>query len=1159
MDFFKEINLTRLRNRFLLFVLTLGICSACSVAIAQVSTASVVGSLQDQSGAMIAGASITAVNDDTGATRSTSTNREGQFTFNSLDPGTYTLTFTAHGFQTKSMTGLEVTAGEVLPVSNVTLKIGKVSQTTTVKAQSNTVKTHSSDISFLISSAQIRNLVSRGRNFVDLVTLSPGVFKPGESQNISDGANFYVNGNRSKSNAIFIDGVPADDMSSTGLKDMVSQDAISQVQIKTAGYSAEYGRESGSNMTVVTKSGTRHYHGLLSYFNRNEAYNANNYFRNRNNQSRPRYRYNTITYNIGGPVIIPHLYNPIRKNLFFFWNQEFWPIHSSGTGRGTVPTKLEREGDFSQSYNTAGQLYIVKNPFNGDTPFPGNKIPQSMMDPSGDSLMKLLPLPNFTNRSVSGGNYNYVFTVPTDKPLRTQALRIDYDLSENNKFHWTFNEFAEHVTGTEGVPAGNSGAPLLPLTYFTYYRAATAHWMHVFTPSLLNDASFGFLYQPAGTTYSQSALQKLTRPNVGFVAGQLFPSANPLHIIPNFNFYGIPGALGENFDGRFPLLNRYYMYTFQDNVSYTHGLHNFKAGIYYEYYTRTQKTEAGGNSNGSISFSNNANNPLNTGYAYANAFLGIYTNYSERSIAGLFTLEDSDIEGYAQDDWRITPRLTLNYGLRLYYVTPFTEAHNQVSAFFPNRYNPAQAVKLITPAIVNGKEVGIDPGSGKQYPAADIGAISPTVGNPTDGMVAAYNRGTAPRSLTPGAGLQLGPRFGFAYDFLGNGKTALRGGIGVYQDRPSENYFDGFVGYPPIAQHPTLYYGQLSNLTSSSGLSFPNTVTAVAPHGHLARVVNYNFGVQQYVGFKTVLSVAYVGSQSRHLQEYVNLNAIPMGADFVPANQDPAHPGKPLPTVFLHPITGYNAIEMLDNGTNANYNSLQVTLERRFAHRINFDAVYTWSKTMDYVDSESALVNPVVPLRKYYYGPAGFDLPQSLVINIVYHLPRLRVRNVIADSICNNWVFSDISTFQTGTPFNVGVATTTGEDITGTPSISPRAVLTGNPNLSRSDRSFSRFFNTSVFRLPSMGTFGTASKNDIIGPGMDNYDMALMKHIPLHDRLNLELRFEAYNAFNHTQFSGVDATANFNPSTGAQINRQFGQYTSARDPRQLQLAARFTF
>ena len=1145
--------------RKMLVRLLFAICSSCP-ALAQLSTGSIVGTVQDQSGALVSNATVIAVKEDTATSRQTTSNSHGDFSFNSMEPGQYTLTFTAQGFQTRKLEHLTLSTGETLPISDLKLEVGSISQTTTVSAEGAQVMTASSERSDLISSSQINGLVVRGRNFTDLVSLLPGVINTTKSQDPSTNPSIYVNGNRNTSNAIYVDGVPADDMSSTQMKDMISQDAVDEVKVETSNYEAEYGRQAGSNIVAVTKSGTRDLHGLLSYFNRNEDYNANNYFNNRNGIARPRYRYNTFTYNIGGPITIPHLFNRDRSKLFFFWNQEIWPTTVTSTGSITVPTALERQGDFSQSYMPASTtLYAVTNPYNNGAAFPQNKIPASQQNANGIALLNLFPLPNFTNTAISKGNYNYVFSVPLKTPIDTESLHIDYHPTQSDTISGSYNAFTVKSEGSVGGTANSFTFPEANDTYSTRSKAESTRWLHIFTPKLLNELHFGYLYQPASQTITNNQLALLQRANVGFNLGQFFPSANPLGIVPNATFGGITGAGSIAIASRFPLINSYNLYNYSDDVTYTLGSHNLKAGVYVEYYTRYQKTQGTDVFNGGFDFQNNKSNPLNTGYAYANAALGTFNTYNETSTNGLFTLQDYDFEGYIQDNWRVTRKLTVDYGLRFYKVTPFTEVHNNVSGFVASQYDPTKAVRLIAPTGTGANRVGIDPGNGTLYPAAAIGAVAPSVGNPSDGMVTASNPGSLPSSLQKGTGLQLGPRVGFAYDVHGNGQLAIRGGFGIFRNRFSENYFDNFVAQLPLAQSPEIFYGSLSTFLSSSGLLFPSNVYGPDTNPHLPLVANYSLSVQQQVGLSTILDIAYAGSQGRHLPWLVDQNSIPLGADFLAANQDPTKPGSPLPPSFLRPTIGYGSIYQLSNGSDSNYNALQVSLQRRFARTVTFGVAYTWSKTLDYADTDTATMTRVVPTRAYYYSLASFDAPQVLEVNYLYDLPKVRWNNFVVKRIFNDWQLSGIGSFQSGLPLGVSFTTNTGEDITGTTSVAPRPVVAGNPNLPRGSRTFSQYFNTSDITLPAVGTYGNARRLFIRGPGVNDWDLGLVKNIVLPHEVKFMLRAEAYNAFNHTQFSTINTSPVFNATTGAQTNAAFGQVTAARDPRQLQLSGRITF
>jgi len=371
---------------------------------------------------------------------------------------------------------------------------------------------------------------------------------------------------------------------------------------------------------------------------------------------------------------------------------------------------------------------------------------------------------------------------------------------------------------------------------------------------------------------------------------------------------------------------------------------------------------------------------------------------------------------------------------------------------------------------------------------------------------------------------------------------------------------------PPISETPRIFYNNMDALLSSSGVLFPSSVAGFDRRNKTPVTYNYTLGIQRDIGFGTVVDVAYVGSVSRHLQQFRNINQIPYGARFLPENQNPVVAGTPLPDDFLRPFPGYGSISLYENVSTSNYNALQIAANRRFTRGLQFGVAYTWSKAMDYSDGDRDGVATYRPPRIWQYGKAGFDQTHILVINYTWDVPRASRLwdNRVVRQVFDGWQVSGITAFVSGQPSGIGFSTTDNTDLAGGGD-GQRIVITGNPVLPRGERSLTRWFNTSVFARPGKGEFGTAPKEVIRLPGVNNWDMSLFKNLYLwSETRRLQVRWEIYNVFNHTQFSGVDTTARFDgnpasPTFGQNINTRFGQVTSARDPRLMQLSLRFTF
>lgn len=1135
------------------------VSTACA---AQIVTGVITGRVVDSSKAAIVEAEAVLEHSSSGRVRTVNTDASGEFVVGGLEAGDYQIAFTKQGFKRLARSNVRLESGQRLVLGEVVLEIGAVSDSVNVTAEMGAaVATQSADRSDLITGRQIEGLLNLGRNVTSYVQLMPGVVVARESNSLGRTTDFHVNGSRRTMNSVAIDGLPATDVGNAfDLKLNVSQDSVAEVKVLLSNYQAEYGRAAGGNVVIVTKSGTKQYHGLLSYYKRHEQFNANNFFNNLNGQARPRYRFNAWTYNIGGPVYLPKLTDRQKSKLFFFWGQESWPTKRGFTGNVTVPTALERAGDYSDSRDLNNALIVVRDP-QSNAPFPGNRIPANRLSADGRALLNVFPAANFFDRNISRGNYNYNFQTDAELPIRTDTLKLDYLFNEKNSVVFAYNGFYENQTGTPGFgqpAAGGINWPQWNYKFQARTQGFTGRYTRVFTPSLLNEFHLGWLHHPEQQIYEDETVARNSRQGAGYRGGQFYPDINPLGLLPSATFGGVttPAVLG--LDGRFPLRGLNNLINVDNKLSWNKGRHGIKAGVYYEWFQRDIGEST--NFSGAFDFGRNVNNPLDTGYAYSNAALGVFNSYSESSGKPYVESRNKLLELFVQDNWRVNSRLTLDYGLRLHFMPMIVEKEDRIASFVPSRFSSQSQVKLIQPGFnASGTRVGVNPNNGQFYPASLIGAIAPGAGNAANGMVVPGQDGSIPRSISENPGMRFGPRVGFAYDVFGNGKTAIRSGFGMFFNRPNfGTWLRPYAAQPPLVQTPVINFGTMDGLLSGSGLLSPNNVLGLDGSAKVPRVMNFSFSVQQNVGFGTVVDVGYVGSLARNLLWTRPLNAIPFGANFDSRNFDPTLPGRPLPPQFLRPTVGYLNINYRETAASSNYHSMQVSVNRRFQKGLQMGGSYTWSKAMDYNDEDGATISALVPVREWDYGLAAFDRTHNLKINFLYDLPSPQSPNYVSRFLVAGWQVSGIASFTSGRPLSVGFTTTTAVDITGSPTDNARVLVVGQGPIASGDRTFARNFNTEAFALPARGTYGSSSRTHLRGPGVANWDLAVFKRFAVTERFGLQFRCELYNAFNHTQFSGWDTTARFSP-TGVQSNPRFGQAISALDARIMQLSLRAQF
>jgi hypothetical protein len=1152
------------------------------------------GSVVDAQHAAVPNAAVTAMEQEQKIHLAAKSDEAGRFVFAQVPPGTYTITVEAPGFKKYDRKGIALSANDKLAIGDLVMEVGTVSETIEVSASAVTLQTESAERSEALVAKQMENIAVNGRSYLDLVKLVPGVVSSVNLTTAGPGGlgNISANGTRLNSNQLTINGISNVDTGSNGGANVsMSLDSIQEFKILTGVYQAEYGRSMGAQISVLTKSGTSEYHGSSYWFHRNDSLNANNWLSNRNGLPRQLFRFNDLGATFGGPVYIPKVMKH-KDKLFFFWSEEFQrQLRPQAAKNITVPTALERQGDFSQSVDNNGNPFNIIDP-NTRTPsnpngtaFPKNVIPANRLYAPGIALLNLLPAPNVPNACATspgtGGcikGYDFQSQVSDQYPRREDLLRMDYNVTSKMRLfgHYIYNnntyqsQYGSFVLG--------SNTPLSPIQYANPGSSWAVGSTYIFGPTLTNEFNIGTSHNSILIDETTSAY---TRATSGVNLPLLYPTAVQRDYIPNVQFNGTRLANQPTFGtSDAPFINYNTTIDITDGVSKVWNRHTIKAGMYMQ---RSRKDQTSfGAFDGQYNFGDNSANPYDTGFGYSNAALGVYNSFTQAAnfINGQYRYWN--IEFYLQDTWKVTSRLTLDYGIRAAWYQPQFDASLQASTFVPSLWDPKQAPRLYVPQLVNGVRSAVDPVTNQVLPAADIGYIVPGTGSVANG-IAQGGQGGFTKYLQNSPPPQWGPRLGIAWDVTGKQNIVVRTGGGIYYDRYQGNRVFDFVRNPPLGLQPVLNFGLVNTISPTSALLSPPDFYAADPVGKIPTVYNFTFGVQSKLPFGLTLDTAYVGALFRHLQDNRNLNYVPFGATFQPQNQDPTLSStallgnSALLSQFLRPYRGIGNINLYEASATGNYNSLQVALDKRVGH-LFLGMAYTWSKDLTTASGDTNFVRPDQYTRAAYYGPSTNDRRHNFALNYVYNMPKLEKINAIGKAVLGGWQISGVTRFMTGVPYNAGYSITGAgnANLTGSTTEGARIAVVGNPNTG-SDNPYNRL-NAAAFAPPQVGSLGLESGvNNLTGPGINNWDLSLQKSFSIKERAHLQFRIDAFNVFNHTQFggptaSGINNTLNFasitNPTptnlylkpdgTVNNING-FGTVNAARDPRILQTVIRFQF